>query len=309
MSVAIAAPPSGTLLQRLTGTEPKTVVQETSTTTISSVSGGGFDLKAGLRNGAIGAGIAGVLGGVSLLGKVALPLVGRIGSVAGLAKFAGVGGAIGLATAALPIVLPKLKESPAARSAAIGAAVGAAAGAVLPLLPIGVGAALGAGVGLLVHSRRTHPRPTYPMYPGYQASPGWVPYTGGMGVPVGMPMGMPAPYGASMTGYPVAPAMAGAGYPGAMVPQVGYGMALPMQAQGQATGQVVPQVAGQVAPQVAVAPQAGVAVPGMAGTAVPEAAPAPAPAPARAPKFSAKTFTDGSGNLRQVGTGKIIKPA
>ena len=94
MSVnVIPSPQPASFWQRLTGTEPKTVVHESSTTTISSTPGGSFNLKTALRNGGIGAAVAGALGGVSLLGKVALPLIGKIGSVGGLVKLAGVGGA------------------------------------------------------------------------------------------------------------------------------------------------------------------------------------------------------------------------
>src|SRR5690349_9415917 len=119
MSVTIAttSPAQSTLWQRLTGTEPKTVVTETSRTEITSDPGGSFNLKTALRNGGIGAAIAGALGGVSLLGKVALPIIGKVATVGGLAKLAGVGGAIGLATAALPIVAPKIRNNPTAKAA------------------------------------------------------------------------------------------------------------------------------------------------------------------------------------------------
>lgn len=289
-----------TFWQRLTGTEPKTIVRETSTTEISSHPGGGFDLKTALRNGGIGAAVAGALGGVSLLGKVALPIIGKVGSLAGLARLAGVGGAIGVATAALPLVADAARRSPATKAALTGAAIGAAAGAVLPLMPIPLGAAIGAGVGLLVHHRRNRPAPDYPVYPGYQAHPGFVPYRTGPGAPVpnglvpvspnyGMyagtamnPYGNLAGYGAVNMGYGAMPA-----------PSYGYGT-LPMQAHGAAVGQPGMQQ-GAVAQPVATAQPAGAA---------------PAPGAAKAPKFrSAKTFTDKAGNLRQVGTGTVIKPA
>lgn len=288
-----------TFLQRLTGTEPRTVVRESSVTTISSDPGGRFDLKAGLRNGVIGAAVAGALGGASLLGKVALPLIGKVGSVAGLAKLAGIGGALGLATAALPMVASHARRSPATKAALTGVAIGAAAGAVLPLMPIPIGAAIGAGVGLLVHHRRTHPVPHHAHYPGYRAYPGFAPYgMDGGPVPHGMvpvtpnfgghvpgamnPYGFggypPVGYGASMVGH--------GGYGG-------YGMSLPMQggAQAQPTG-LVPTGALPAA---------------VAAQALPQA-PRPAAAPTRAPRFpKAKTYKDPLGNVRQVGTGKLLK--
>lgn len=315
MSVAIAASPQpSTFWQRLTGTEPKTVVRETSTTTITNDPGGSFNVGTALRNGGIGAAVAGVLGGVSLLGKVALPLIGKVGTLSGLVKLAGVGGALGIATAAIPLVAPRVRDSPAAKAALTGAAVGAAAGAVLPLLPIPVGAAVGAGVGLLLHHRRTIPAHGYPGYPGYRAHPGYVPvgmapgglpphpgmvpvtpnygmHVGsavnpyGYGVPQGYGMspgyGMPQGYGASMQMGPYGPMGGlGAGY--------GYGpsMSLPMQGG-----------------------QHGV----QPGAAAPVATPATRPVAARAtgaPKHpGAKTWIDRAGNVRQVGTGAVLRPA
>jgi hypothetical protein len=303
MSVNIVSTPAqSTWLQRLTGSEPSTTVHETSTTTITSQPGGHFSLGTALRNGGIGAAVAGALGGVSLLGHVALPLIGKIGSVSGLVRLAGVGGALGVATAALPLVLPAVRNSPTAKAAVTGAAIGAAAGAILPLMPIGLGAAIGAGVALLIKHRRDNPGPDYPVYPGYQAYPGFAPYgtNPGAGVPNGLvpvtpnygmaagtamnPYGNVGGYGLPQAGYGVAPA----GY--GMAPGVGYGypgVSLPMTAG-----------AAQAAP---------------VAQAVPTSAPVPAaarPVAARAPKFKgAKSFTDGAGNLRQVGTGTIIRAA
>lgn len=306
MPVIAANPQPSTFWQRLTGTEPKTVVRETSTTTITNDPGGSFNVGTALRNGGIGAAVAGVLGGVSLLGKVALPLVGKVGSLSGLVRLAGVGGALGVATAAIPLIAPKIRHSPAAKAALTGAAVGAAAGAVLPLLPIPIGAAIGAGVGLLVHHRRTDPGPSYPGYPGYRAYPGFVPYgtspgdlpphpgmvpvTPNYGMHVGSAVnpygyGMPYGYGAGM---PTGPYGAMPGY-GAAGWGYGASMSLPMHA-----GQ------GQVSRP----------------TGLPVATPAAAPAaarptrPAGAPKHpGAKTWIDRSGNVRQVGTGKVLRPA
>jgi hypothetical protein len=307
MSVnVIPAPQQSTWWQRLTHSEPKTVVREVSTTEISSTPGGSFDLKTGLRNGAIGAAVAGVLGGVSLLGKVALPIIGKVASVGGLARLAGVGGAIGLATAALPVIVPSINRSPAAKAALTGAAIGAAAGAILPLIPIPIGAAIGAGVGLLIHNRRNR-QYDYPTYPGYEAYPGYAPYGTSPGAPVpnglvpvtpnyGMYAGTAMnPYGNPM-GY--AGAQMGYGMPMGYGVPAGYGagMMLPAQAQG-----AVPAVQPVAQPQV----QAASAQP----TPAPTAAPA-RPTATKAPKFkNAKTFTDKAGNLRQIGTGRILRPA
>jgi hypothetical protein len=289
--------------QRLTGTEPKTVIKETSTTEVTSVEGGSFNFRTALRNGGIGAAIAGALGGVSLLGKVALPVIGKVASLGGLAKLAGVGGALGIATAALPIIAPKIKESPAAKAAVTGAAIGAAAGAILPLMPITLGAAIGAGVGLLVHNRRNRPAPDYTTYPGFVARPGYAPMGTASGdvvpnglVPVtpnyGSQVGMAAnPYG-----------IAGYGFPqqGYGMPQMGYGqMASPYgQTMSPYYGQSLPMQAQQ---------QAGVQQP-MAQTApVPVAA---RPAASGKPKYpNAKTWIDKAGNVRQLGTGKVLKAA
>ena len=302
MSVTIAAPmQSPSLWQRLTGTEPKTVIHEASTTTITNDPGASFHLKTAIRNGAIGAGLAGVLGGVSLLSKVALPVIGRVVSVPGLVRLVGVGGAVGAATAAVPLALSVARSNPTAKAATTGAVIGAAAGAVLPLLSIRSGAVLGAGVGLLVHHKRTHPD-DYAQYPGYTAYPGYVPYTGygmGMGVTPGMspwggvaPWGGVTPWGGSLgtptpMPYPMNPAYAS-----------GYGI-LPSQAQARPQGMVGVQP-GLVQPGMVQAPPQGAVATGT-----------PAPAVGRpAPKFAnARTFTDGAGNVRTVGRGTIVKPA
>lgn len=309
MSVAIAGSPQpSTFWQRLTGTEPKTVVRETSTTTITNDPGGSFNVGTALRNGGIGAAVAGVLGGVSLLGKVALPLIGKVGTLSGLVKLAGVGGALGIATAAIPLVAPRVRNSPAAKAALTGAAIGVAAGAVLPLLPISMGAAVGAGVGLLVHHRRTNPATTYPGYPGYRAYPGYVPVgtapgdlpphpgmvpvTPNYGMHVGAAVnpygyGMPAGYG-QQVGSPYG-AMAGYGATHGYGGYGGYGygpsMSLPMQAgQGQQVGRPAAAPITGPATRPATARPAGVA---------------------RHP--GAKTWIDKAGNVRQVGTGKVLR--
>ncbi len=302
MSVAIATTPQqSTWWQRLTGTEPKTVVRETSTTEITSVPGSSFNLKTALRNGGIGAAVAGVLGGVSLLGKVALPIIGKVGSVAGLAKLAGVGGAVGLATAALPLLADKASTNPRLKAALVGAGIGAAAGALLPLIPLPIGAAIGAGVGLLVHHKRTHPDPVHTQYPGYRAYPGFVPAGTAPGdavpnglVPVTPNYGMYGPtamnpYAMGFPGYP-APAY---GLPSGVPAGYGYG-ASPYGANSY--GMTLPATAGQV--------QQPVGAPAAAPVAMPATRPA-AKAPVRT---KAKTFTDTAGNVRQVGTGKIVKP-
>lgn len=345
MSVTIAAAPQqSSWWQRLTNSEPRTVVRETSTTTITSQPGGSFNLKDALRNGGIGAGVAGVLGGVSLLAKVSLPVIGKIGSVGGLVKLVGVGGALGAATAAIPLLAPMIRDNPTAKSAAIGAGIGAAAGFVLPLVPTWLGAAAGAGIGLAIHSMKNRPANPYPNYPGYQASPGWVPYGTSSGdtppngwVPVtpnfggayGMPVGASSfspwgqygamnPYGAygapqaSMLGAMTLPMTATT--PGAVATMNGVGQ--PMVAN--VAPQVAPQTAAQALPQ-AMVPGAAAAnpatfVPGSSGlgvvapgTAAPISTPA---AGAKTPKFpGAKTWIDNDGNIRQVGTGKVLKRA
>lgn len=310
MSVSIVPTQQpSTWLQRLTGTEPKTVVRETSTTTITSDPGGGFDVRTAIRNGGIGAAVGGVLGGVSLLGKVALPLIGRVGSVSGLVRLAGVGGALGVATAAVPLLAPAIRRSPAAKAAVTGAAIGAAAGALLPLLPITVGAAVGAGAGLLLHHRRTRPAPDYPTYPGYEARPGYRPYGTAPGAPVPAGLVPVTPSYGMYAGTAMNPYgnMSGYGYP-----QMGYGMAAGWG------GAPVPYAApgayghGGYGTGTAMLPMQGVGAAQPATQAVattPPAAASPS-TPARTPKFrSAKTFTDSGGNLRQVGTGTIIRAA
>lgn len=315
MSVNIVPPVSAqspSLLQRVFGAQPRTVVHETSTTTITQDPGGRFSLKAALRNGGIGAAVAGALGGVSLLGKVALPLVGKVGSVAGLAKLAGVGGAIGIAAAAIPLLAPKVQRSPAAKAALTGAAIGAAAGAVLPLLPIGIGAAVGAGVGLLIHRSRTNPRPEYAEYPGYSAYPGFVP--AGPGAGAGYPGAFPTGgYGGVPMGYPGAGAYPGYGT-GVVGPTTGfpayagYGVSmLPMTAgAAQGTAGAAPQLTAAYG----ASPVGATVAPARVGG-VPSAAPAAArPAATKAPRFpGAKTWVDTAGNVREVGTGKVLKRA
>lgn len=306
MSVSIATNPQpANWWQRLTGTEPKTVITETSRTEVTSVEGGSFNLRAALRNGGIGAAVAGALGGVSLLGKIALPIIGKVGSLGGLVKLAGVGGALGVATAAIPLVAPKVKESPAAKAALVGAGIGGVAGAILPLMPTWLGAAIGAGVGLLVHNRRNLPAPDHTMYPGYQAYPGFRPAgtaSGDAHVPNGLVPVTPNygahvnsavnPYGYGMNGMYGMPSYGMNGmngmYGASMSP---YGYSLPMTGQQQ----------GAMQPQVVARPQVDAPAP---------TAPAAAAKPAGTPKFpNAKTWIDKQGNVRQVGTGKILKRA
>ncbi len=320
VTIATSTPQPSSWWQRLTGTEPKTVVTETSRTEIVNDPGGSFNLKTALRNGGIGAAVAGVLGGVSLLGKVALPVIGKVATVGGLAKLAGVGGGIGLATAALPLVAPKVRDSPTAKAALLGAGIGAAAGAVLPLVPIPIGAAVGAGVALLVKHRKDHPSPVHTQYPGYRAYPGYVPAGTSSGdvvpgapgaglVPVSPNYGMYGqtainPYamgsfGAPAPGYTPAGSWGspyGSAYGASPYGASPYG-ASPYGPNPYGYGMTLPATAGQV--------QQPVATPAVAPTPAPAARPAAAKAPVRT---KAKTFTDGAGNLRQVGTGKILKP-
>lgn len=197
---------SVSMMQRLFGTQPKTVVHTHTTTEVTHDPGSRFNLRTALRNAGIGAGVAGALGGASLLLKTALPLVGKVGSVAGLGRLIGVGGALGAATAAIPLLAPIVRDNPAARSAAIGAGIGAAAGFVLPLVPTSLGAIAGAGIGLAVHAMKNRPQPTWQQYPGFDAYPGWVPVQnqgawGMYGSPVGMnPYVAAAPFAGAMYG-------------------------------------------------------------------------------------------------------------
>lgn len=334
MSVTIATSPtqSPTLLQRLFGTEPKTVVKETSVTTIVNDPGTGIDWKTALRNGGIGAAIGGALGGVSLLTKVALPLIGKVGSLAGVARLAGTGGAIGAAIAAVPFLVDVSRRNPTAKAAIIGGSIGAAAGAVLPFLPVWLGAAAGAGIGLVAHKvtsyNQEHPAPLSP-YPGYTASPGWSPYGQvpngmtpvmpygqgvgygpgvGFGQGMGYGQGYPVGYGASFGGYP-------AGYGAQILPQTAMGAPMNGQALTVAQQQALlqQQQMQMLAAQQGLAP--GAAAPQVApGAAAPSVA-APVAAPTAAPvkkvaKFpNAKTWVDKAGNVRQVGTGKVLKAA
>jgi len=305
MSVNIATTTQQpTLLQRLTGTEPSTVIKETSTTTVTNRSG--FSLSNALRFGGIGAAITGALGGVSLLTKISLPLLGKVTSAAGLGRLALMGGAVGVAAAAAPFVLDKAKTSPALKASLIGAGVGAAAGLVLPIIPMWLGAGVGAGVGLLVHAIRNRSTSGYPAMPGYNAYPGYQPYGTSPGasyanglVPVtpnysgayaSAGMNGMLPYGSSASTYP---GYAPAGY--------GYGaaqMTLPAQAQGQQQMGVAPQ---------GFAPQGMASQATMPPSVAKPAAAKPAVAAGKTPK--GKSFTDGAGNLRQVGTGKILRAA
>lgn len=134
------------------------------------------NVRDAIRNVAIGGAAGGVLGGISMLGKISLPLIGSVAGLGGIARLAGVGGAVGLGIAALPVIAPMVNKSPAAKAALLGAGIGAAAGAVLPLLPMPLGAIAGAAIGLTVHAlkNRRHQAPQFTQYPGYVASPGWV---------------------------------------------------------------------------------------------------------------------------------------
>lgn len=132
VSVAVASPTETSVLGRV---EKKT----------------GIDVGTVLRNVGIGAGAGTIVGGLGLLTKVKLPLIGKVTSLAGLGRLAGAGAGIGLAAAVLPVLWPKLDQYPAAKAALTGAAIGGSVGAAVPFLSSIVGAIGGAVIGLGVH--------------------------------------------------------------------------------------------------------------------------------------------------------------
>jgi hypothetical protein len=97
MSVSIppAPPIAGVLPQSFVGTDGR-------------VHGPGesrFNVGTLLKGLGIGGAVGGVLGGVSLLGKIAIPILGTAASLGGVLKFGLVGGAIGLAIAGVAMVI------------------------------------------------------------------------------------------------------------------------------------------------------------------------------------------------------------
>src|SRR5688500_13013883 len=77
----------------------------------------GLDGGKVLRNGLIGDAAGGLLGGFSLLAKTSLPLLGKVTGLSGIARLAGIGGAVGIASAVLPTIWPKLNQYPLAKAA------------------------------------------------------------------------------------------------------------------------------------------------------------------------------------------------
>ncbi|MBC7643553.1 MAG: hypothetical protein H7123_00400, partial [Thermoleophilia bacterium] len=126
-------------------TNGTTVIDSHTTTTITTAPK--LNVGTAVRNALIGAGAGGALGAVSLLTKFSIPLLGKIGSVAGVTRLAGVGGGIGLATALWPVVSPTLDRNPTLKAAVVGAGVGAAASLVVPFVGPVFGALAGAAIG------------------------------------------------------------------------------------------------------------------------------------------------------------------
>ncbi|MEO6866862.1 MAG: hypothetical protein ABI200_02455 [Gaiellales bacterium] len=97
MSVAIPpAPP-------IPGVLPQPFV--TNDGRLHSVNESTFHAGTLLKGAGIGAAVGGVLGGVALLGKIAIPLLGKVASLGGLLRFGLIGGAIGLAVAGVAMVV------------------------------------------------------------------------------------------------------------------------------------------------------------------------------------------------------------
>lgn len=217
-------------LNRLLGRtgEHETVYRTTSTTVVSNRPASRFELGRALRNTAIGGAVGGAVAGVSMLGRIGLPLLGKVTSLSGIVRLTGAGAAVGLATVALPALAPSLDRSPMLKAAVTGAGVGAGAGMLLPLVSPVFGAIAGATIGVGLHWMRQHD------VGGLRhGRSGWVPvgnvytgaaYAGACGMPgmSGMP-GMPvygtltySPYGGfgalgsySGLGYPYGPSMSG----------------------------------------------------------------------------------------------------
>lgn len=233
-----------------------------------------LDARAALRNTVIGGAVGGALAGVSYLGKIALPVLGRVSTIGGVARLAGAGAGIGLATAVLPVVWPRLDRHPVLKSALTGAGIGAAAGTLLPIPLLGPisGALVGATIGATTRAVWQHRNDSfwnrYPAWPPYGMHP--LPYP----VPMPLPMPMPMPYPGVMPGM----AFPGAfGHPGMLparpgaLPMIHGAMHRPLIPAGLPQG-VLPMSAALAgaAPQLAARPSAA-AVAAQPGAAAPAA--------------------------------------
>jgi hypothetical protein len=112
-----------------------------------------IDLGSVAKGGLLGAGVGAAVGGLSLLTKFKLPILGGVTGIGGLLRFGAVGAGVGIAATVLPKVWPQLDQYPAIKSALTGAAIGGAAGAFLPIPLIGPisGALIGGVIGLAAH--------------------------------------------------------------------------------------------------------------------------------------------------------------
>lgn len=223
-----------------------------------------LNVSAALRNTAIGGAIGGALGGVAMLVKHALPLIGKVTSLGGIAKLAGAGAGIGLATAVLPVAWPELAKHPALKAAVTGAGIGSAIGTFLPIPMLGPvsGAIIGAGIGMAIHfmsdNNRNNvygfcgPYGSFPPYGAYPQFGSQMPIAGaaqGPWVPLGSVTvpGMPGAYG--QTGMP-GQVMPGQVMPGAYG-QYGTGAPMPGQVLGLAPTTPVAKKARPVVKKVA----------------------------------------------------------
>lgn len=144
--------PINNIFNRVHRTSPnETVVRTESTTTVRTQPVRRFNIGTTLRNTAIGGAVGSALGGVALLTKFSIPLLGKVSSLAGVAKFGAAGAGIGVATAVLPVVAPSINRHPMLKAALTGAGIGASAGMFLPLLSPVFGAIAGAAIGAGVH--------------------------------------------------------------------------------------------------------------------------------------------------------------
>lgn len=171
------------------------VIEQRSVTRISNDTT--LNVGDAVRNTAIGGAVGGALAGVAYLAKISLPLLGKVTSLAGIARFAGAGAGIGLAATVLPVVWPKIDRYPALKAALTGAGIGASVGTLLPFVSPVFGAIVGAGIGLAVHFARRNRNYGYygycgtgwgsgrPMPPGIGSMPRYIPAPPFTGMPYG----------------------------------------------------------------------------------------------------------------------------